>query len=510
MSTDEARRRPARVHCDHEEDAVATQPTTPPEAGAAPDFAAPPAPPGDRPAGPANEDELARLRAEVSALRTRLDTSRRRISLVHGLRRGGAALLIAITAFALVTSVVGVWAATTVLNTDRWVSTVAQLPRDPQIAAAVAAYATDQVFEAVDVDQRLRTVLPTQAAFIAGPIVGQLHDTVRKTVTNVLQSDGFQRIWAELNRRAHQRALAIIDGTSTVAVVRENRVDIDLLPLINQVLRELSTQLPTMFGKQISLPDLSSGAIPDNLRGRIQDTLGIALPANFAQFTVYDSGQLWAAQRAVATAKRDLVGFVVGAFVLLLLALLVSPARRRTLLQLGLWLVVAAVVVSAALRAVRNQLLLQVPAGVYRDGVAAAVTSVFGLLRTRGTQLIWIGALLAAAMYLIGPGRGPRWLRRQIAAGAHALRRAAGAGSRAAAAHGPGWTAAHLDVLRVAGVVVAAVLALLLSSWTSLLVIAIVLAAYELLVTVLGRRAARRPAPPDTAADLAPSGLTAG
>jgi hypothetical protein len=326
----------------------------------------------------------------------------------------------------------------------------------------------------------------------------------------VLQSDRFQPIWVELNRRAHQRALAIINGTSDVVVARQNRVDIDLLPLINQVLRQLSTQLPTIFGKQISLPDLSSGAIPENLRSRVQDALGVTLPANFAQFTVYDSGQLWAAQQAVAAAKRDLVLFGVGTIVLLLVALLVAPGRRRTLLQLGLWLVVAAVAVTAVLRAVRAQLLQEVPAGVYRDGVAAAVTSVFSLLRTRGVQLIWIGAVLALLMYLIGPGRGPSWLRRQGAAGARAAGRGTRAGARWLAANGPGWTAAHRDVLRVGGVVVAAVLALILSSWTSLLVIALVLAAYEVLVTVLGRSVARRSAPPDSGPDLAVPGVGAG
>jgi len=442
----------------------------------------------------AEAGELARLRAEVSLLQGRLDTRRRRRSFVAGLRRVTAAVLIAITAFAIVMSVVGVWAATTVLTTDRWVATVAPLPQNPAVAAAVADYTTDQVFQAIDVEQRLRTVLPPQAGFVAGPIAGQMRDAVRKTVTNVLQSDRFQSIWVELNRRAHQRALAIINGTSEVVVARQNQVDIDLLPLVNQVLRELSTQLPTLFGKQIALPDLSSGEIPDNLRVRVQDALGVTLPANFAQFTVYDSGQLWAVQQAVATAKRDLVISVVATVVLLLLAMLVSVQRRRTLLQLGLWLVIAAVAVTAVLRAVRTQVLEQVPAGLYRDGVAAAMTSVFGPLRTRGTQLIWIGAVLAVVMYLIGPGRGPTWLRQRIGAGVRFAGRGVRVGGHAVAVHGPGWAADHLDLLRVGGVVVAAVLALLLSSWTSLLVIAVVLAAYEILVTVAGRSVKHRPA----------------
>ncbi|WP_084556006.1 hypothetical protein [Couchioplanes caeruleus] len=436
---------------------------------------------------PAASDELSRLRAEISTLHARLDTRQRRAAAVSALRRVTAAVLVALTAFALVASVVGVWAATTVLDTDRWVATVAPLPRDPQISAAVAEYTTTTMFEAVDVEQRVRAVLPEQAAFLAAPATGQLRGTVRSTVDDILQSERFAGIWTELNRRAHQRALAVIEGTSTVVVGRTDRVEIDLLPLINQVLRQLSAQLPELFGKQLSLPDLTSGEIPENLRVRVQEALGVTLPQNFAQFTVYDSGQLWAAQQAVATAKRDLLLGVIGTVVLLALALLVSPHRRRTLLQLGLWLVVAAVAVTAALRVVRAELLDRVPAGVYRDGVAATFTSVFGPLRTRGVQVIVLGAVLALVMYLIGPGRWPRWLRGHAAAGLRAAWRATRAGGRALVTRGPGWIAAHRDALRVGGVVTAAVLALLMSSWTSLLVVALVLAVYEVGVTVVAR-----------------------
>jgi hypothetical protein len=477
---------------------------TPPESAVPrPGADAPAEPPGDGTEEAARSEELARLRAEVSTLHARLDTRHRRVSAVGAVRRVTAAVLIAVTAFGIVGSVVGLWAATTALNTDRWVTTVAPLPQNPQVAAAVAEYTTVQVFQAIDVEQRLRTVLPEQAAFVAGPVAGQLRGAVRSTVTNVLQSEQFSRIWVELNRRAHARALEIINGTSTVVVGREDRVQIDLLPLINQVLRQLSAQLPTLFGRQVSLPDLSSGAIPDNLRARVEDALGVTLPANFAQFTVYDSGQLWAAQQAVAQAKRDLVLGVIGTVVLLVLALVISPVRRRTLLQLGLWLVAAAVAVTAVLRAVRAQVLQQVPEGVYRDGVAEVMTTVFALLRTRGVQLIVIGAVLAVVMYLVGPGRVPVWLRRQIAAGFRAAGRGMRTGGRAASAHGPGWIADHLDPLRVGGVVAAAVVALLLSSWTSLLVTVLVLAAWEVAVTLIARTHRSRSGPPDVAAGAA-------
>jgi hypothetical protein len=438
---------------------------------------------------PADGDELARLRTAVSALQAQLDTRHRRALLRRTARRLIAAALLAVTAFALVTSVVGGWAATTVLTTDRWVATVAPLPRDPRVAAAVAEFTTGRLFTVLDVEQRLREVLPPRAGFVAGPVTGQLRGAVRDLVDDVLRSDRFTRVWVEVNRRAHQRALAVLYGTSTVVTAGRNQVRIDLLPLINQVLRELSARMPTLFGRQVSLPDLGSGAIPEDLRIRVQDALGLTLPPNFAQFTVYDSGQLWAAQQAVVAARRGLLLAGLGTVALLVAALLVSPGRRRTLLQLGLWLVVAAVTVTAVLRAVRAQLLMQVPAGVYRDGVDAALTSVFSLLRVRGTQLVVIGAGLALAMYLIGPGRGPTWLRHHLRTGLRAMGRGIRAGTRALATRGPGWTAAHLDALRVAGVVVAAVLALVLSSWTSLLVVVLGLAAYEALVAVAGRRA---------------------
>jgi hypothetical protein len=440
---------------------------------------------------PEDTEELAALRAEVQSLRAQLDTRGRRRFALTALRKVVAAVLAALAAFLLVASVVGLWSAYTTLNTSRWVSTVAPLPKQPAVAAAVSQYATDELFRVVDVEQRVKAALPDQAAFLAGPLVGQVKDAIRKTANNVIQSDRFQQIWIEANRRAHQQALAIINQTSDVVVSRGDHVEIDLLPFINQILRQLSAELPTLFGKQITLPDLSSGEIPANLRARVEDAVGVVLPPNFAQFTLYDAGKLQTIQDAVVATKRYLAALVVGTVLLIILALVISPQRRRTVLQLGLWLVVASVAVTASLRAVRKQLLFEVPEGVYRDGVAAALTTITTILRQRGTQLIWLGALVALIAYLVGPGRVPVWLRRQVARGARAAGRWIRAGSQATASRGPGWIAGHLDVIRIAGVVVAVVLALILSSWTALLWIALGLAAFEVAVTLIGRAGAR-------------------
>src|SRR5690349_5926863 len=101
--------------------------------------------------GGADPDEVARLRAELAVLRGRLDARRRRAALAVTSRRLVAAVAVAAAAFAFVASVVGLWAAHTALDTDRWVATVAPLPRNPPVAAAVAEYAGDELFGALDV-----------------------------------------------------------------------------------------------------------------------------------------------------------------------------------------------------------------------------------------------------------------------------------------------------------------------------------------------------------------------
>jgi hypothetical protein len=437
-----------------------------------------------------SEGELAQLRAEVLALRSELDARRGRGRRLAVARRCAAAVLIAVAALGVVVGMVGVWSALTVLDTDRWVATVAPLPKEPEVATAIAAYTTDEVFQAVDVRRRLTEVLPGPAAFVAGPITGQLHDFVQRTVDQLVRTDQFQHLWVAANRLVHQQAVAVLEGDSTVVAATGGEVRIDLLPVVNQVLRQLEQQLPTLFGHRLDLPDVTSGVVPPRLRTIVSDALGVTLPENFAQFTVYRGDELSQLQQAVVLAKRWLYGVIAVTVAAFAAALWVSTTRRRTLLQFGVWLSVWVVAVTATIRAVKGQVLAQVPPGVYRSAADTAVTVVFSGLRQSGYTLLAVGGLIAALAYLTGPGRLPTWARGRVAAGGRWLWLRA----RPAAAAAPDWIRRHVDLLRVLSVAVAAVVASVLSSWTGLLVVATVLAVCEALLTVLGRGggAARR------------------
>ncbi len=436
-------------------------------------------------------EEVAHLRAEVSALRDQLATRERRGVQVHVVRRVVAAILVAVAAFGAVGSVIGVWGAYTALNTDRWVAIVGPLPANQQVDAAVATYVTGEVFKVLDVQGRVTAALPPEATFVAAPLTGAVRGYVLDTVEDLLRTPQFQSLWVRANQAAHERVVAILENRSPGVSVEGQVVTLNLLPLINDVLVALEQRLPTLFGKQLNLPTISSGTIPPNLRARVESALGVTLPANFGQITLYRGDELRTLQDALVTFKRSVALLVIGSLLTLGLALWVSPGRRRTTLQLGLWLAVAVVVLSSIVRAVRAQLLDQVPEGVYREGVQTGLQIVFATLRQRGDQLLWLGLALAVVCYLAGPGRGAVAVRRLVTRGGRAVARVTHRVTHhAASGRSSAWLRRHLDAFRVGGLVVAAVVALLLSSWSGLLVLLLILVGYEVAVTLLARAGA--------------------
>jgi hypothetical protein len=435
---------------------------------------------------PTATTELDRLRAEVALLHGRLATRDRRRRWGVTLRRVGAAVLIAVSGFCAVASVIGGWGARTTLDTDRWVATVRELPRQPAVTEAMSAYLTDEVFDVLDVRQRLADALPPRAAFLAGPVTNAVRDFVRDRVRGYMRSDGFQSLWESANRFAHTQIMAVLENRSETVSVHDGTVTLNLLPIVNNLLIAIESELPSMFGRPLDLPTITSGQLPPDLRQRVEETVGVTLPSDFAQVRLYNRQLLPQLQQAVVTFRRLIVLLIAGTVLTGGLALWISPDRRRTILQLGLWLTIAVFVLSYVLRAIRDQLLGMVPATLYREGVSVAVHEVFTSLRQWGDRLLWAGVVLAVVAYLVGPGRVPVALRRAVVRASRAV--AARARAVATDVALKSWVVRHVDVLRVGGVAVAAIVALWFSSWTALFVILTALAGYALLLTALVRQ----------------------
>lgn len=92
----------------------------------------------------------------------------------------------------------------------------------------------------------------------------------------------------------------------------DGTVTLNLLPIVNNVLSTLEQKAPTLFGKQVALPELTSGTVPANLRTRVESALGVQLPEDFANVVIYTGDEVGALQDAVRTFKRYLALLIVG------------------------------------------------------------------------------------------------------------------------------------------------------------------------------------------------------
>ena len=119
------------------------------------------------------EAEVERLRAEREELEARVETLEAKPQKRRRLRRVLTPILVALSIIVFTVTVPAAWGARTVLNTDRYVATVAPLADDPAVQASIATKLTDQVFLALNVEGTLSDALATlgeRATVLAGPV----------------------------------------------------------------------------------------------------------------------------------------------------------------------------------------------------------------------------------------------------------------------------------------------------------------------------------------------------
>src|SRR3954464_12503582 len=103
------------------------------------------------------------LQAEVERLRKENAKLARRVSWGQRARSSSSAFLLVLGCGLAVLSLLALWLRGTLLNTDRYVSTVAPLAANPDIQNAVADKLENAIFSRVDFAGLSRQVLPDRA-----------------------------------------------------------------------------------------------------------------------------------------------------------------------------------------------------------------------------------------------------------------------------------------------------------------------------------------------------------
>ncbi|HEY6275475.1 MAG TPA: hypothetical protein VIX86_04015 [Streptosporangiaceae bacterium] len=416
--------------------------------------------------------ELEHLRAEVTELRTH-QVSRRRI----GWRAPVATVLIVVGCLLAPVSVVAVWSANQVSDTNRYIANIEPLIHNPAIQNALTDKITNQITTHLNVAgltnqaaalltskglPRVGTLMRTFSGPLASAVAGFVHNTVHKIIT----SPQFARAWIQVNTVAHQTLVNALTGSGGAVTVSNGQVTLDLAPFIEIVKNDLVKRGFTLVSK---LPS-------------IHPTLAL--------FSARDLVQAQTAYRLINDLK---IVLPILALVLIALGVYVARGHRRALIGAGLGFAASMLVLGAALFVFRGAYLNTVPnSALPSDAAAAAFDTLVRFIKEALRTLLVLGLVVAAGAFLTGPSVTAVRTRGAFTTALGWIR---SGGEHAGLSSGPvgRWTYAHRTVLRVCAVGLAALVFVFWGRPTALVVIllAVLLLVVLGLIELIGRPPAR-------------------
>jgi hypothetical protein len=446
--------------------------------------------------GGTDDPELSTLRAERDQLQRRVERLEDRRRRGGAVRRGAVAVLVVLTVVSFVAAGVGVFARRNFLDTDRWVQRVGPLSEEPAVEDRLGVYLTEQLTQLVDVRALFEEALPERGQVLAVPLANAVEGFVGERVDSFVRSEQFDRLWEAANRRAHAAAVQLLEGDLDSEALTTSGGDIvlNLVPVIDAALRQLSEASPEILGREVDIPEVSVDDVPEAAITRIESALDVDLAEDYGQVVVYRDSDLEAAQDALSLFDRAVTALLVLTPVLAGLALWLSHRRRRTLLQLLAGFALGLVVVRRVVFALEQQVLDQVRVPENEPVVRATARAfVDPFIDATSWLLAGIGAVALVAL-VSAPYPWAVSLRRRVRELAGSAVQAAGAARARAGDEGTVlWLRQHRQHLQVAGVVVAVVLLWFLDlPWWGVLVLLGLVAAYEVAVS----RIEPAPAPP--------------
>lgn len=313
-----------------------------------------------------SSSEISKLRAEIRALkvansqlRSQLTQQKKRPkSHVSTLKRIVVVGLIVISVCLVAAGNILFWAGNTITKTEKYTAAVGPVIEEPAVQAALANYATDQIFSNFNVEGYVQEVLPPRAAFLAPQLSNQIRNQTQSLLEQATASDRFQEAWLQVQTNQHRRLVAIAsdykgDGT------------INLNAAYNRLSQRLDdTQLAFLAGRD--------------------------LPPSVGSITVIDAPWLPRFGSLVNNIDTWRLLTLLVLTSCLGIALWLSRHRRQTFYWFSIGTVIAMIVTLIALRVAQQSVVSQV------ESTYAAATSVTFEILARGLVIqTWLIAGLA-------------------------------------------------------------------------------------------------------------------
>ena len=198
-------------------------------------------------------------------------------------------LAVALTPAAIVTH----WATSEVTNTQRFVSTLSPLAKNPAVQETIITEVTTIIDEQVDIKGVTESLfdglgnaldLPDAAkkalGMLAAPAASGVEGLVQTLVTNVVKSDAFANAWDKTLTLTQEQTVALLSGSpdSVIKLANDGTLTLPLKPIIIDIKKELVKQ---GVGFASAIPevntDITLGKVPELAVARVIYQVGVGV-----------------------------------------------------------------------------------------------------------------------------------------------------------------------------------------------------------------------------------------
>ena len=274
-------------------------------------------------------------------------------------------------------SLVAIWLRVTLLDTDRYVNTVAPIAAEPAVQDAVAAKLETAIYSRVDFAGLAREVLPDRADLLAPAIERGVQGVISDRIAEFTRSERFQELWIEANRRAHTRVVELLTGGQSGRLrLDDDTVYLDLSAAVDRVRTRLQERGLTRI----------ANAIPPTVDGQVE---------------LFQSSGLVQAQRAVRWLKALAILLPLLALLCLAGSIWLARRRRRAVVRVAIGVIVAMLFLVAVLAVGRSAYLDALGQGALpRDAASNIFDTLVALLR-QGGRIIVVAAVIVALITFV-------------------------------------------------------------------------------------------------------------
>lgn len=419
-------------------------------------------------------DDLAGMQGELRALRERnqeLEANRgtgpRHHSIGSVARSTTVVVLLVLATLCVTLAPVAIWGRNLVLNTDRYVSTLAPVASNPGVQDLVIKAVDKQVETHIDVKTLVAQTLPPRASLLAAPLQSAVAGLINTVTTRFVRSPAFQTLWKAVNRTAHTQLVYLLTGNnpggSAVTLSNNGQVVLQLAPIVEQVKNRLVAAGLTVAK---NIPVVGATIVIAQAKGLAQARRAVRALNTIADVLPWLALVLFGA--AIATARR----------------------RRRALTVSAFCTAGGMVFLGLALLLVRHLYVDRIdPTRVPHDTAAFLFNTVVRFLRDGIRMVLAVAIVVAILAWVTGPSRRAVWVRHGVASAPKA--------AAAAAADGPlpQLATEHTRGCRIVIISTALFVLVLFTpiNWLSVIVLAVI--AVVLLLAVEWLRASASPPP---------------